>query len=105
MVAARSGAEQNHLFDTVDLCDGLCNTTGVFVVVDDGGNDRKGIHAAIVAPRAEVSWCVRADRFRFIRIHTRSEALWGKATPVHPRNSGSSGCSRPDAFREYALLT
>lgn len=65
MVAARSGAEQDHLFDTINLCDGLCDTTGVFVMIDDGGDDRKDVHASMVAPRAEVSWCVRADWSRF----------------------------------------
>ena len=61
MVAARSGAEQNYLFDTINLCD----TAGMFVMVNDRGGDRKGIHATIVAPRAEVSWCLRADWSRF----------------------------------------
>ena len=71
MVAARSGAEQNHLFDTINLCDGLCDTAGMFIMVDGGSDDRKDVHASIVAPRAEVSWCVRAD-WAQIRLNPRA---------------------------------
>lgn len=72
VVAARSGAEQNHLFDTIDLCDGLCNTAGVFVMIDDGGDDRKDVHASMVAPRTEVSWCVWAD---WVQVHLNPYAF------------------------------
>ena len=72
VVATRSGAEQNHLFDTVDLRDGLCDTAGMFVMVDDGGNDRKDVHVSMVAPRTEVSWCVRAD---WVQVHLNPYAF------------------------------
>ena len=68
VVAARSGAEQDHLFDTINLCD----TTGVFVMIDDGGDDRKDVHASMVAPRTEVSWCVRAD---WVQVHLNPYAF------------------------------